>query len=89
MAGTSPNPLSEHDTFSNLILVACEDHQIREGLLGILALPAADRIVTLTRFIHKMRQQGAPGDLIEAISFLKDEAVARQVLSMITTRRDT
>ena len=85
----SPVTPSEHDTFIHLILVACEDRQVREQLLEIVGLPAADRVPTLTLFIHKMEQRGAPGDFIEAISFLKDEAIAQQVLSLITDRRDT
>lgn len=71
------------DAFVNLILVACEDKEIKSQLLTILRLPWNVRIALLGGFIEKMKQQNAPKDFIAAIELLKKDEVASQVLEML------
>ena len=75
--------ISEHNTFINLILVACEDSQVKKQLLKILQLPQVVRMSTLNTFIYNLKRQNAPQDFIEAISFLKNEKVAQQMLILL------
>ena len=72
------SPGKEFDTFINLILVACEDAEIKSQLLAISGLPGNARLSLLSRFIQKMKRQDAPSDFIEAIQLLKTDDIAEQ-----------
>ena len=76
----------DSEAFINLILVACEDKEIKSQLLMILGLPWNARVALLGGFVERMKQQGAPADFIEAIELLKREEVAGQVLEMLKKR---
>lgn len=69
----------DFDTFVNLILIACEDDEIKSQILAILDLPWNARSSLLSNFIEKMKQQEAPADFIAAIELLKSEDIANQV----------
>jgi len=73
----------DFDTFVNLILVACEDEEIKSQLLTILEIPWNARSSLLNNFIEKMKQQEAPADFIAAIELLKSEDIANQVHEML------
>jgi hypothetical protein len=73
------NSGKEFDTFINLILVACEDEEIKSQLLTISSLPGNARASLLSSFIHKMKKQDVPSDFIEAIQLLKSDDIAAQV----------
>lgn len=72
-------PRKDFDTFINLILVACEDAEIKSQLLTISGLPGNARISLLSSFIEKMKKQHAPSDFIEAIQLLNSDDIAQQV----------
>ena len=73
----------DFDTFINLILVACEDKEIKSQFLTILGLPWNTRHAILGGFIEQMKQQDAPADFVAAIELLKKDEVAGQVLEML------
>lgn len=73
------NSGKEFDTFINLILVACEDDEIKSQLLTISGLPGNARASLLSSFIQKLKKQDAPLDFIEAIQLLKSDDIAEQV----------
>jgi hypothetical protein len=77
------NPGKEFDTFINLILVACEDHEIKSQLLTISGLPGNARLSLLSRFTDKMKKQDAPSGFIEAIRLLKSDDIAAQVHKLL------
>ena len=77
-----PELLSEHETFINLIVVACENSEINRYLLKIIQLPLDARVSALINLTHKLN--GAPQDFIEALYFLKDEKITQQVLDLIS-----
>lgn len=79
VSNNQPSPGKEFDTFINLILVACEDEEIKSQLLTISGLPGNARASLLSSFIQKMKKQDAPSDFIEAIQLLKSDDIAEQV----------
>jgi hypothetical protein len=80
MARNNPqSPEKDFDTFINLILVACEDDEIKSQLLTISSLPGNARLSLLSSFVDKMKKQDAPPDFIEAIQMLKVDDIAAQV----------
>lgn len=79
-----PKFLNEHETFVNLILVACENNEIKQQLLKILQLPLEKRYSALTELTHNLKLNEAPQDFIEAICFLKNIEVAQQVLVLLS-----
>ena len=74
----------DYDTFIQLILVACEDTQIKSEILMILRLPWNARIALLNNFIEKMQKENAPKDFIEAIKMLKKNDIALLVYKILT-----
>jgi hypothetical protein len=73
------NSGKDFDTFINLILVACEDNEIKTQLLAISSLPGNARLLLLSSFVDKMKKQDAPPDFIEAIQLLQADDIAAQV----------
>ena len=70
---------NEFATFINLILVACEDDEIKSQLLTISSLPGNARLSLLSSFVDKMKKQDAPPDFIDTIQLLKSDDIAAQV----------
>ena len=74
----------DYNTFVQLILVVCEDAQIKSEILMLLRLPWNARTSLLNNFIEKMKDQKAPKDFIEAIELLKKDEVATLVYRLLT-----
>ena len=62
---------NDYNTFVQLVLVACEDAQVKSEILLLTQLPWNARIPLLNNFIEKMQDQKAPKDFIEAVKILK------------------
>ena len=70
-------------TFINLVLVACEDKEVKSRILSILRLPWNARNAILHNFVEEMKKQNAPSDFISAVGLLKKDKVAAQVLELL------
>jgi hypothetical protein len=78
-----PKHFTADETFTNLIIAACDDTEMRTQIIGILRLPQNARLAVLSNFVQTMHQQSAPSDFIAAIEFLKNEGVAEKVLALL------
>ncbi|MBF0287914.1 MAG: hypothetical protein HQM14_08855 [SAR324 cluster bacterium] len=74
---------SGHDAFTNLILAACEDPQMRQQIMGILKLDPFNRQSLVGSIVSHLSIQGAPAELVEAIALLKDEEIAKKAKEVL------
>jgi hypothetical protein len=81
MAG--PKSVVENEAFVNMMAAALEDDGVRNKLLGLLQLDAFQRASALNTFLDEMRLQGAPANFIEAVAYLKDDAIAEEALRVL------
>ncbi len=72
-----------HDAFINLILAACEEPQMRKQIMGILQLDSFNRQSLLGSIVSHLSMQGAPTELVEAISLLKDDEIAQKAKEVL------
>lgn len=74
----------DYNTFVQLILIACEDPQIKAEVLTLTRLPWNARIPIINNLVEKIEQKKAPKDFIDAIKILKKDDVAIQVYKLLT-----
>jgi len=73
-----------NNTFVQLILVACDDSQIKSEVFTLARLPWNARIPIINNLVEKMEEKKVPKDFIEAIKMLKKDDVAAQVYNLLT-----
>jgi hypothetical protein len=71
------------EVFVKMMQVAMDDPSVKEALLAVLAIDVSIRGYAIDQLISGMRMQGAPADFVEAISCLKDAAIARKAIDML------
>ena len=75
---------NDYNTFIQLILVACEDPQIKSEVITLTRLPWNARTPIINNLVEKIEQKKAPKDFIDAIKILKKDDVAIQVYKLLT-----
>ncbi len=75
--------VGDNDAFVTLVRVAQDDSETRTMLTAILRQPPFHRKSLVNTLIQDMRAQGAPRNLISAITELLDDAVAKKVADAI------
>ena len=71
------------EPFIALMQVAMDDARIRHQLVEILSQPQQLRLNLLHKWISELTVEQAPGELISALEFLTDEAVANKALATL------
>jgi hypothetical protein len=74
----------DYNTFVQLILVACEDSQIKSEVITLTRLPWNARIPIINNLVETMEKKKAPKDFIDAIKILKKGDIAIQVYNLLT-----
>jgi len=69
--------------FEKLILVMRDDPEINQKISQLLKLDSYRRRIVLNRWVEKLRRSDASLILIQALSYLFDDEVARKILIMI------
>ena len=69
--------------FINLIRIAKEDDSIRSTLLSLLRLNRFRRTIALEELLEKIKNEGAPAELIEAITPLCEDQIAEKALELL------
>ncbi len=77
------NPIADNESFIRLVQVARDDAEIKNVLLDILKAGSFNRISLLNTYIDKMTLQKAPQDFINALGYLREDDIAKQVLDII------
>ncbi|MCB0278789.1 MAG: hypothetical protein KDD94_04760 [Calditrichaeota bacterium] len=77
--------VSENDSFVILMQVARDDQDVKKRLLAILEQNRFNRLSILNTYIKDMLLKSAPADFVAALSYLKDDAVAKKALELIKT----
>ena len=75
--------VGDNDAFVTLVKVAQDDPEIRQTLVAILRQPPFHRKSLLNTLLQDMRAQGAPKNLISAITELLNDVVAEKVAEAI------
>ncbi len=81
-----PNSDKELDPFIKLIQVMWDDPLINEKLIEILNMESYKRRIVLNNWLEQLHRQKASENLIQALSRLFDDKVAKNVLSLINSR---
>ena len=71
--------VGDNASFVRMILAAREDAAMNATLEAILALPNDQRSSLIRTLTADMKKKSAPAEFIEAIAYLQDDEVARQV----------
>jgi len=66
----------ENENFVALIQAAREDQIMNRAILAIVRLDNFNRESLIQTYISSLQLQGAPYELIEALSYLRDDAIA-------------
>ncbi|RPH52993.1 MAG: hypothetical protein EHM85_00480 [Desulfobacteraceae bacterium] len=69
----------ENENFVALIQAAREDQAMNRTILAIVRLDNFNRESLLQTYISSLQLQGAPYELIEALNYLRDDAIAAKV----------
>lgn len=72
-----------NEQFINLIRVAEDDDAIRATLLSVLRLHPSRRIKAVEELLAKIETEGAPAELIEAITPLCEDQIAQKALEFL------
>ena len=83
MFSRTARPMYVSDAFVYLVQAAEEDPSIRSQLANILRLDSFNRKSLLSTYIFQMKLKKAPSDLIEAVTYLRDDSIAEKFLGMI------
>lgn len=75
--------IADNEKFIWLMRVACEDREVEDNLMNILALPPEARQQMLNTLSNFLTQQGDSPEMIAAIEYLKHNHVAEQAWSFI------
>ncbi len=75
----------QDDSFVTLVQIALEDPDIHQHLVAILSIPHPQRAEKIQQWTKELQQEGAPAELITALSYLKDDARARKTLQILTS----
>jgi len=81
----------ENDNFVALIQAAIENFMMCRTILAIVQLDSFNRASLLATYIYSLRLRDAPYELIEALNYLRDDAIAartKEVLFNESTVRD-
>ena len=74
---------SNWKSIDRFLQAALHDPVINKKVISILKLDSYPRQIVLSNWLEELRLQHAPGKLIETLSCLFDEKIARQVLEFI------
>ena len=75
--------VGDNDAFVTLIRVAQDDPEVHATLVAILRQPPFHRKSLLNTLLQDMRAEGAPKNLISAMTELLDDSVAEKVAEEI------
>ena len=67
----------------NLIQVAEDDDSIRAILLSLLRLSPSQRIRAIEKLLAQLEFEGAPIELVEAITPLREDQIAQKALELL------
>jgi hypothetical protein len=82
-AVNTPRTVGEIDGFVNLLLAACDDAKINTALERLLAMPDEKRKLLVHNWVSDLLIKKAPGDFVQAIACLEDDAVAEKAYEVI------
>jgi len=77
-----------NDKFIDLIRIAEDDEFIRATLLSLLKLAQPVRIVAIDKLLAQMENKGAPSELIEAITPLREDNIAQKTFELLNSERE-
>ena len=75
--------VGEHETFINLLRVACDDQNVNDTLEKLLSLPDDRRKAMLHSWVSELVINNAPKDFVHAIACLLDDRVAEKAYEVI------
>jgi len=76
-------PITENENFIALIQAATEDRSIRTKIVAIAGLDPFNRESLINTTIQTLNLRRAPSELIDAISALKDDDIAKKVIEIL------
>ena len=76
-------PLAENKHFIALMQAAAEDKTIRQQILAISRLDPFNRESLLNTYLQALMLRGAPEELLNVLSFLKDDDIAQKVREVL------
>jgi len=71
------------ESFGTLVEIMRDDKDINEKVMAVLRLDSFKRRTILNNWLEQLRIQKAPQNLLNALSCLFDDKIARQVLKFI------
>ena len=73
----------DFESFENLLRAMRDDPVINEKVVGILKMDSHPRHIVLSNWLEQLRRNNAPYTLLQSLTFLFDDSIARKVLTLI------